>query len=70
MAICKAPLTEGYWEALSPWQAGENKYRYTTAVLNLLRLEDHLKILFLGHVPPLKIEMPKLVRLCVYMLKK
>jgi len=25
MAICKAPLTEGYSEALSTWQAGENK---------------------------------------------
>jgi len=25
MVICKAPLTEGYSEVLSAWQAGENK---------------------------------------------
>jgi len=25
MVICKAPLTGGYSEALSAWQAGENK---------------------------------------------
>jgi len=30
MAICKAPLTEGYSEALSAWQAGENKSLQTT----------------------------------------
>ena len=28
MAICKAPLTEGYSEELSAWQAGENKSSY------------------------------------------
>ena len=32
-----------------------NATAYKPAVLNLLRLEDHLQILFLGRGPPLKI---------------
>ena len=30
MDICIAPLTEGYSEALSAWQAGEKKSLQTT----------------------------------------
>jgi len=45
MVICKAPLTGGYSEALSAWQAGENKSLSALDVLEVWRFRLQLRVI-------------------------